>query len=100
METYTYELSIEHSFPNIAVYRKMEDGVLCAWRVETDKGYVMYNPNEPQIGYDDNDNEIEVYFYYGVKLLTLNFDFSSFPWVAVLRDSVDEKYIFSGGNND
>jgi hypothetical protein len=97
---WVYEIATEYNFPNITVYRKVNDGVQSGWRVETNEGYVMYDPNDPQIGYDEDDNEIEVFYYYTVKILTLNYNFDNFPWVAVPRDSVDENYIFGVGNND
>ena len=99
MAVFTYEVSTEHIFPNITVYRILKDGVLNGWRVETNEGYVMYDPNDVQVGYDEDDNEIDVYYYYTIKILTLNYNFDNFPWVAVPRDSVDENYIFGGGNN-
>jgi hypothetical protein len=99
MAVYTFEISAEHNYPNIAVYRKLEDGVLCAWRVNANEGYVMYDPNA-------NDMELDpitmmpkpVTYYYTIKALPLNFNFANFPWVAVPRYSVDENYIFGGGN--
>ena len=48
---------------------------------------------------DEDGNVVEVYYYYVLKVLPLNFNFANFPWVAVPRDSVDENYIFGGGNN-
>lgn len=101
MAVYTYEVSTEHNFPNITIYRKLKDGELCGWRANTNEGYVMYNPNDnfsemnPETG-----EEFPVTYYYVVKVLPLNFNFANFPWVAVPRDSVDENYIFGGGDNN
>lgn len=100
MAVYTYEVSTEHNFPNITVYRRLKDGVLNGWRVNTNEGYVMYDPNDPHIDYDEDENEITVFWYYTVKVLTLNYNFANFPWVAVPRNSVDDNYIFGGGNNN
>ena len=96
---WVYEKAEEYNFPNIEVYRRMNDGVQSGWRIVTKEGYVMYNPNEPQIGYDEDDNEIEVFFYYTVKIAPQNYNFDNFPWVAVPRGSVNENYIFGGGDN-
>ena len=100
MAVYTYEISTEHNFPNITVYRRLKDGILSGWEVKVNDGYVMYNPNDPQIEYDEDDNEITVYWYYTIKVLPVTYNFANFPWVAVPRDSVDENYIFGVGNND
>ena len=99
MAVFTYEVSTEHNFPNITIYRKLQDGVLCGWRANTNEGYVMYNPNAVEYEEDEDGNVVEVYYYYVLKVLPLNFNFANFPWVAVPRDSVDENYIFGGGNN-
>ena len=100
MATYTYEVSPEHNYPNITVYRKLEDGVLCGWRVNTNEGYVMYNPNANDVEYDPTTMEARpVTYYYTIKVLTLNYNFANFPWVAVPRDSVDENYIFGIPNS-
>ena len=95
MAVYTTEISTEHNYPNITVYRQLKDGVLYGWQVNANEGYVMYDPNA-------NDTEFDpitmmpkpVTYYYTIKVLTLNFNFANFPWVAVPRDSVDENYIF------
>lgn len=100
MANYTHELSTEYVFPNISVYKKLKDGVQYGWRVNANEGYVIYDPNAPQIELDENENEITVFYYYTIKQLPLSFDFSTFPWVAVPRDSVDENYIFGGGDNN
>ena len=100
MANYTEEISTEHNYPNITIFKQFKDGVQYGWRVIANEGYVIYDPNDPQTGYDEDDNEIEVFYYYTIKILTFNFDFTNFPWVAVPRDTVDENYIFGGGDNN
>ena len=99
MATYTYELATEFNFPNLSVYKKLKDGVHYAWEVRANEGYVMYDPNRNDVEIDpDTDEEIPVTYYYRIKSLPFNFNFANFPWLAVPEDSVDENYIFGGGN--
>ena len=101
MAVYTYELSTEHNFPGISIYKKLEDGVHYAWEVRANEGYVFYNVNANDTEWnEDLQEEVPVTYYYIIKSLPLNFNFANFPWVAVPRDSVDENYIFGGGDNN
>ena len=101
MSVYTKELSTEHNFPGISVYKKLEDGVHYAWEIRANEGYVFYNVNANDVEWnEDLQEEVPVIYYYTEKSLPLRFNFANFPWVAVPRDSVDENYIFGVGNND
>ena len=101
MAVYTYELSTEHNFPGISVYRVLRDGVLNSWEVRANEGYVFYNVNANDVEWnEDLQEEVPVTYYYTIKSLPLRFNFANFPWVAVPRDSVDENYIFGGGENN
>lgn len=95
MATYTKEIATEFNFPNITIYRLLEDGELCGWEARTNEGYVMYNPNANDVELDpDTMEEIPVTYYYTIKGFNPRYNFANFPWVAVPRDSVDENYIF------
>lgn len=113
MAVYTYELSTEHNYPGISVYKKLEDGVHYAWEIRANDGYVFYDTTEnnmepvfdPETGdmvFDPETGEPvmrPVTYYYTIASLPLRFNFANFPWVAVPRDSVDENYIFGVGND-
>lgn len=101
MATYTREIATEFNYPNITVWRVLKDGVLSAYEVKTDEGYVMYNPNANNTEIDPETMEARpVIYYYTIKGLNKNYNFANFPWVAVPRDSVDENYIFGIGDNN
>lgn len=101
MAVYTYELSTEHNYPNISVYKILKDGILNGWEVRANEGYVMYDPNRNDMEWSEEEqSDVPVTYYYVIKVLPLRFDFTNFPWLAVPRDSVDENYIFGVGDND
>jgi hypothetical protein len=96
---YTREIATEFTFPNITVWRVMNGETLAFWEVKTNEGYVMYDPNANNTEIDpDTLEEVPVTYYYTIKALNPRFNFDNFPWVAVPRDSVDENYIFGGGD--
>ena len=100
MAVYTMEIATDYNFPNLTVYRKYRDGVHYAWRVTPNDGYVMYDTNANDVEYDENGNEYSVIYYYTSLDRPLNANWSNFSWVAVLRSSVDENYIFGLPDND
>lgn len=102
MATYTYDISTEHNiYPNITVYDRFKDGVLHGWSVRANEGYVMYHANANDVEIDpDTDEEIPVTYYYTESGLPLTYNWNNFDWVAVLRSTVDENYIFGGGDNN
>ena len=101
MERYTYELATEFNFPNISIFRKLENGVHYAWRAQANAGYVMYNPNSTEVEWDEElEQEIPVTYYYRTKDLPLAFNFNNFPWLAAREIDVDADYIFGVNKND
>lgn len=101
MGAYSQQLATDITFEHIKVYRQYDDGVHYGYLVETDEGYVMYDTaaNDTEL---DPDTMLErpVTYYYTGMVCPLNFNFDNFTWVAVPRDSVDENYIFGGGDTD
>lgn len=82
-------------FPNVSVYRKYRDGVLCGFEVYADNGYVMYDKKASITELDPKTSEeIPVTYYYTWVSCPLSCDFSNFSYIAVPRTSVDEKYVF------
>jgi hypothetical protein len=99
MAVYTQEIATEFNFPNITIYRKLKDGVHYAWSVRANDGYVIYDTaaNNTEVN-PETGEEIPVIYYYTELSCPLREDFVDFTWVAVPRNSVDENYIFGGGN--
>lgn len=96
-----YVVSSEHNYPNITVYRRIIDDVQTGWRINANEGYVMYDPTRNDTEIDpDTMEERPVTYYYTVKSAPLNYNWDNFHYIAVPRDSVDENYIFGGGNNN
>ncbi len=93
---YEYQLSQEHNiYPNMTVHDRFLDGEPRGWRVTPNDGYVMYDTTDENYDLDpETDEEIPVTNYYTIALLPRNYSWQSFSWVAVPRDSVDEKNIF------
>ena len=98
--TIVYEPT-EYNFPNLTVKKGMSDGVLIHYQVTANEGYVFYDVNANDTELDpETMEERPVTYYYTIMSLTPNYNFDNFHWVAVPRDSVDENYIFGGGDND
>ena len=101
MATYTYEIATEFNFPNITIYNRLVDGVKRGWRANANEGYVFYDTTAQDFEQPTPDSEpIPVTYYYTVRLFPTNYNMANFSLVAVPRDSVDENYIFGGGNNN
>lgn len=101
MSEFTVVVANEYKFHNITVYKKLENDIQYAWRINTNDGYVMYNINDNNTELDPiTGEEIPVKYYYTVAHCPLNYNFDNFSWVAVPEDSVDKNYIFGTGNDD
>lgn len=98
MAVYTKEIATDMAFPNITVWRILNDGVHCGFEVRPNDGYVMYDTEANNITLDEDGNEIPVTYYYMVLYCPLKYDFDNFTWIAVLRSEVDENYIFGLGD--
>ena len=96
---YTYPIDTEHNiYPNLTVCKRLnEDNVQNGWRVTPNDGYVMYDSSQNDFIIDEETGEeIPVNYYFTVAYHPQNFNFDNFSWVAVLRSTVDENYIFGG----
>lgn len=100
MAVVTYQLSTEHNnYPNFTVYDRFADGEPRGWRVVTNEGWVFYDPSEENTEPDpDTFEPIPVIYYYTEIYYPRNFNWDNFNLIAVPRDSVDENYIFGGGD--
>ena len=107
MAVYTEELNTNYNFPNIDIFNWLKDGVVIGYRARPQTGYVMYDTTDqtyelqtdPETGdfvLDEMGNPIEipVIYYYTMAGFPLAYNFNNFTWVAVLRSTVDENYIF------
>ena len=108
MAVWTDVLDTSFNFPNIDIYRRLEDGELSAYIARAQEGYVFYDTTEdnripqtdPETGelvFDPETGmpiEIPVTYYYTLCLFPKTYNMANFSLVAVPRDSVDENYIF------
>lgn len=98
---YTQEIATEHNYPNLTVFRLLNDGVQYGWEIKPNEGYVMYDVNATNTELDpDTMEEIPVTYYYISWSLPLRYNFANFHWAAKPRSEVDENYIFGIPNND
>lgn len=102
MVNWTYEISEEHNiYPNLTVYNRLKDGEPAGWRVNANDGYVYYHSKANDTELDpETMEERPVIYYYTVSYLPRTYNWANFDFVAVPRDSVDENYIFGGGNDN
>lgn len=101
MAEWTYPIDTEHNiYPNITVYRILRDGELSGYRIKANDGYVMYHANANDTEMDPITGEIvPVTYYYTEADKPVAYNWAWFDYVAVLRNTVDENYIFSLPNN-
>ena len=96
-----YEIATDIIRDNITVERKYIDGVLKAYRLTANEGYVLHSPSldaevqDPMTG----ETHIEQY-YYRQRTVTSVRPISSWDWHAVLESSVPSDMIFGGGGNN
>lgn len=97
MSNWTYEKATEFNFPNITIYRRLKDGIQTGWRMNANDGYVFYDTSANDFEIDPATfREVPVIYYYKVRYLTLNRDFTEFPFVAVLEsETVKEEEAIS-----
>lgn len=98
---YTYEVATEHNYPNLTIWKILNDGIQTAWKITPNEGYVMYDVNATDTELDpDTMEEIPVTYYYTYWSLPLRYNFANFHWAAKLRSEVDENYIFGIPSDD
>ena len=105
MAEIVFEVATDITLPNITVQRKYADGVLMAYRLTANDGYVMYDTaaNDTETNLDpETGMEIEypVIYYYRQVTYPVRIPVENWTHVAVLESTVDENYIFGGGGND
>lgn len=95
-------LPTNFDFPNLTIEERHSNGAFRGYRLTANEGYVFYDSTEENYEPDPNNPmlQIPVTHYYTLAYLPSNYNFDNFPYVAVLRSSVDENYIFGVGNND
>lgn len=98
MPEYPLILDETKQYPHIKVYAQYRDDTLLYWDVRTDDGYVMYDTDVEDIEIDENGNEVPVTYYYPRACIPATYDFNTFSYIAVPRDSVDSKYILNDPN--
>lgn len=98
MPEYPLILDETKQYPHIKVYAQYRDDTLLYWDVRTDDGYVMYDTDVEDIEIDENGNEVPATYYYPRACIPATYDFDTFSYIAVPRDSVDPKYVFNNPN--
>jgi hypothetical protein len=98
----TFVVSTEHNnYENIIVYDRYINDAFNGWKAVPAEGYVMYDANANDTELDpDTMEERPVTYYYTQLNMPRTYNWANFSWVAVLRSSVDENYIFGGGDNN
>ena len=99
---FVYVLSADHNiYPNITIYEKYFNGEFSGWEFRANDGYVFYDTTANNVELDPETNEeIPVIFYYTLASKPKTYNWNNFHYVAVLRSTVDENYIFGGGDNN
>lgn len=102
MAEFVYEIDTEHNiYPNLTVYKRHLEGVWSGWSIFANDGYVFYDANANNVEIDpETDEERPVIYYYTQTHKSARYNWANFALVAVPRDSVDENYIFGGGDNN
>lgn len=86
MAVYTEELNTNVNFPNISIYNRLKDGVLCGYKALPNEGYVMYDSTANDTELDlETMEERPVIYCRTIALLPLNANFDNFPYIAVLE---------------
>lgn len=91
MPEYLLILDESKQYPHIKVYAQYRDDTLMYWDVRTDEGYLMYDTDVEDIEIDENGNEVPATYYYARACIPATYDFNTFSYIAVPRDSVDPK---------
>ena len=102
MDDFVYEIDTERNiYPNITVEKKYYEGVFSGWRITANAGYVFYDTTANNTEPDPvTGEERPVIYYYTLAYKSQRYNWNNFHYVAVLRSSVDENYIFAVGNNN
>ena len=92
------------ALPNITIQEKYLNDVLISHVLTADEGYVIYDTsaNDAELKTDPETGEaieVPVIYYYRQATIPINVPVENWTWVAVLESTVDENYIFGGGND-
>lgn len=85
---------------NITVTEKLNNGVLIAYAIQANEGYVLH---DNMLDYEDEYGNITLGYYSSFRTVAKSYDFTANPreFYAVLESSVPADQIFGiGGNND
>lgn len=92
MAIYTEELNTTLNYANINIYNQYKDGVQYGYKVKPSDSCVMYDVNDEYYVQDSPDSEpVLTRRYWIIAYLPLNYDFSDFPYAAVLRQALRDK---------
>jgi hypothetical protein len=92
MAAWTHEEAKEFNFPNITIYKRSKDGIQTGWRMNANEGYSFYDTTANDVETNPETMEIiPVTYYYKVRYLSLDRDFSQFPFVAIPDSEIPVK---------
>lgn len=94
MATITFELATDITLDNITVTRKFVDGVLSAYRLTANEGYVMYDTSEDYTHIDEEGNAYEEIQYFRQVTVPKSLAVSDWTYVAVPEADVPTDQIF------
>lgn len=87
----TYEPATDIVIPNITVDRKYNDGVLSAYRLKPNEGYVLHDTTADETLYGPEGNVIEVVVQYSKEVfIPIRYDPSVWTWEAVKESEAKE----------
>ena len=107
MATYAEVLNTNFNYENINIFNVVneETNALMNYNIRPADGYVLYdvNANDTELILNPETGDLEeipVTYYRVLIGLPKTYNFNNFHWAAVLRSTVDENYIFGGGDNN
>jgi hypothetical protein len=102
MAEFVHEIDNERNiYPNMTVYKRYLNDEFSGWAIIANDGYVIYDTtaNNTELN-PETMEEVPVIYYYTATYKNPRYNWDNFHYVAVLRSTVDENYIFGGGNNN
>lgn len=102
MAEFVYEIDNERNiYPNMTVKKRYLNDTFSGWSIFANEGYVIYDTSANNTEMNpETMEEIPVIYYYTATHKPARYNWDNFHYVAVLRSSVDENYIFGGGNTN
>jgi hypothetical protein len=98
MAVITYEVATDIIIENITVERKYADGVQTAYRLTSNEGYVIHNPELDETYTTPEGETVTNQYYYRQAVIAVRYAPETWTWHAVLENSVPADMIFGNDN--